>query len=126
MSAVKHPSKLNERAFLLLAKSELRLRRKRLAQFGPGWVSDAWWDLLLQIYSSESSANTDYFTLAGELGNSFELTERWLTLLTAHGYVEPIKAAPLNELSGYVLTVTGRRKVEQCLRAAKDITSGTG
>ena len=108
--------------FAGLAKSELNLRRNRLAQFGSGWASDMWWDLMLVLYTSEKPAETDPFTLAGKVGQSFELAERWLTLLVDYGYVRPVGVHPSNRLRANMLTDAGRAKVEQCLIGAGEIS----
>lgn len=119
MSATEQGAKFSQRAFVSRATSELNLRRSRLALFGSGWASDTWWDLMLILYTSESTADTDHYALAGRVGQSFELAERWLTLLIDYGYVCQVGAHPSNHLRANMLTDAGRAKVEQCLGAAE-------
>ncbi|MDX2209614.1 MAG: hypothetical protein SFV20_04560 [Sphingopyxis sp.] len=118
MSAIERRTKPTQCAFKARAQSQLNLRRQQRALFGNGWVSDAWWEFMLIIYASEQGAVIDRFSLAGETDQSFELTERWLTLLIDHGYVRRVGSQAAHDSRAHELTDVGRATVEQCLGAA--------
>lgn len=117
MSAIERGTKPTQCAFKARAQSQLNLRRKQRALFGNGWVSDAWWEFMLIIYASEHGAVIDRFSLAGETDQSFELTERWLTLLIDYGYVRRVGSQDSSDSRAHELTDVGRATVEQCLGA---------
>lgn len=118
MSAIERGTKPTQCAFKARAQSQLNLRRKQRALFGNGWVSDAWWEFMLIIYASDQGAVIDRFSLAGETDQSFELTERWLTLLIDYGYVRRVGSQEAHDSLAHELTDVGRAAVEQCLGAA--------
>lgn len=118
MSAIERGTKPTQCAFKARAQSQLNLRRQQRALFGNGWVSDAWWEFMLIIYASDQGAVIDRFSLAGETDQSFELTERWLTLLIDHGYVRRVGCQAAHDSRAHELTDVGRATVEQCLGAA--------
>lgn len=117
MSAIERGTKPTQCALKSRAQSQLNLRRKQRALFGNGWVSDAWWEFMLIIYASEHGTVVDRFSLAGETDQSFELTERWLTLLIDYGYVRRVGSQDAHDSRAHELTDVGRATVEQCLGA---------
>ena len=96
------------------ARSELGIRRARLAAFGPSWVGDVWWDILLVLFT-ERSGGIDPWTLAGRTGQSFAVTDRWLEILRVEGFVQCCPATSDMEVRLFEISFCGGTKVEQCL-----------
>ena len=105
----------NKIHLIAVARSELGIRRARLAVFGPGWAGDPWWDIMLVLYVERSGRGIDSWSLAGHAGQSLNLAGRWLEILQAEGFVRRYAASADAEIATFDLSPRGRAKVEQCL-----------
>lgn len=105
----------NKIHLIAVARSELGIRRARLAAFGPGWAGDPWWDIMLVLYVERSGRGIDSWSLAGHAGQSLNLAGRWLEILQAEGFVRRYATAGSAESAIFELSPRGCSKVEQCL-----------
>lgn len=115
MSIVSKQDDVDNIHLMAVARSELGIRRARLAAFGPGWAGDSWWDILLVLYVERSGRGIDIWSLAGHAGQSLSLAERWLEILKIEGFVQYCAASTDAEVRTFELSSRGCAKVERCL-----------
>jgi hypothetical protein len=115
MSDAHEKADANKTHLIAVARSELGIRRARLAAFGPGWAGDPWWDILLVLYVERSGRGIDSWSLAGHVGQSLNLADRWLEILQAEGFVRRYGGSADAEIAIFELSPRGCGKVEQCL-----------
>jgi hypothetical protein len=102
-------------SLLDMARLQINARRNRESVCDPMFFSDSGWDTILAIYVAEAEGRSiDTERLAGLLGKSIALTDRWITALLRYAYVLEIEYAnpQADATKAYRLTAATHAKLE--------------
>jgi hypothetical protein len=99
------------------ARLHIKARRNRGSVCDPMFFSESGWDTILAVYVTEAEGRSvDVERLAGLLGKSVPITDRWVTALLRADVLEIEYGNPRAEASKtYRLTAETHRKLEQFL-----------
>jgi PAS domain S-box-containing protein len=97
-----------------MARLHINARRNRESVCDPMFFSDSGWDTILAIYVAEAEGRSiDTERLAGLLGKSIALTDRWITALLRANVLEIEYANPQADTTkAYRLTAATHAKLE--------------